>query len=196
MSLKWKSSVGPVLWGESLAWGSEHPWGCAFCGHPFQSHPGDVRQSRCTYLSSRQRDRPVSLVLLGLAFLKTWAKGGKPFNCSVASIPQVSVLLLLFPPPSVFLCKPGLTHAFFFACFALFHFQNKLFLSSELCIPGGEPCLLLLPCQRRQGCSASPGLIFRAPQQAWVVGALQTSRASRESGTTSKALGHVWGYIW
>lgn len=40
----------------------------------------------------------------------------------------------------------------------------------------GKPCLLLLSCWRRQGCSACLGLIFKSLQLSWVVDAPQKSR--------------------
>lgn len=110
----------------------EQPRACAFCGHLLQYRPGDIRQR--TYTSSSPCPPEVDLYVW--CFLDWhFASPSPPSNCSVTLIPQLSVWLLLCP---LFPCKPGLIHAFFFACFALFHFQNKLFLSSELCIPVGS----------------------------------------------------------
>ena len=115
--------------------------------HRAQSTPGDVLfvaipSSNAQAMSGKAGMNLIALVLhrqtclSGASWAGIFANPLPPFNCSVASIPQLSLLLLFFPPPSLFPCKPGLTHAFFFTCFALFHFHNELFSSSELRIPG------------------------------------------------------------
>lgn len=63
-----------------------------------------------------------------------------------------------------------------------------------LCVFPGEPRLLLLSCWKRQVCSASLGLIPRAVQQEWVVGA---SQIPRDLGIMGKSIasGYMYGHI-
>lgn len=93
-----------------------------------------------------------------------------PPNCSVGS------------SPSTELCCCSSTHL-------PFSHANLLALPFSISRAGiftlgavysqGKPCLPLLSFRRRQGCSASSRLIFRALQLSWVISAPQTSRTKR-----------------